>query len=398
MAFQFTFGADKAILKRIRKDSVTRLRLKYKPYYHAFERQEGSRVWLDGQELVMLASNDYLGLGDHPKVVEAAQAAIRKWGTSTTGARVANGSRAYHHELEEAVAAFIGAEACHVHAAGYLSCVSAIQPFCQRGDLILIDKNAHSSLMSGAKLAGVRIERFAHNNPDDLRDILNYEDADHPKMLVFEGVYSMEGHIAPVGQLLNIAREYGCFTVMDDAHGFGVLGPGGRGTASHTETVGDIDVTCGSFSKALSSTGGFVCGSTDVIEYLRTHSKQTIFSAALPPSQAAAALAALRVLQDEPEHLQRLWANTRRFRRILIDLGLDTWESETPAIPIVLGNKERVYHFWRALLKKGVFSVMSIAPGVPPGKDLIRTSISARHSEEDLAIIAEAMAFAARQA
>ena len=186
------------------------------------------------------------------------------------------------------------------------------------------------------------------------------------------------------------------FSVMDDAHGFGVMGPGGRGTAAHFGLQSEVDVISGSFSKALSSTGGYVASSREMIDYLRTHSKQTIFSAAISPSQAACALASLRILKEEPEHLERLWHNTRRYKQMVESLGLDCWGSETPAMPIVLGSKERVYSFWKDLLAKGVFTVISVAPGVPPGKDLVRTAISARHTDDDLDKVGEALAYAAR--
>ncbi len=385
------------ILRRCQDDTVTKLRLKYQPYYFTFDRQEGTRVFKDGKPYIMLSSNDYLGLGFHPKVIEAGKKALSDWGSSTTGARLANGSRRYHTELEEELADFLGKEACHVSAAGYLSCMSAVATFTTRGDLILVDKNVHSSLWSGIHMSGAHAERFIHNNPDDLRDVLQHEDPDKAKLLVFEGVYSMEGHIARLPEIMEVAREFNTFSVMDDAHGFGVMGPGGRGTAAHFGAVDQIDVISGSFSKALSSTGGFVAASQSVIDYLRTHSKQTIFSAAISPSQAACALASLRILKEEPEHLERLWRNTHRYMKILNDLGLDTWGTKTPAVPIVLGTKEKVYAFWKDLLSKGVFTVMSIAPGVPPGKDLIRTAISARHTEEEIDRIGEAIAYAARK-
>jgi len=216
-------------------------------------------------------------------------------------------------------------------------------------------------------------------------------------MLVLEGVYSMEGHIAKLPDLMAIAEQYNCFTVLDDAHGFGVLGKQGRGTADHFGLNDKVDIICGSLSKSLASTGGFIAASREVIEYLRTNSKQTIFSAALSPSQAACALASLEIMQSEPEHLERLWKNTKRYREILHSLGLDTWESETPAVPIVLGTKERVYPFWQHLLEKGVFTVMSIAPAVPAGKDLIRTAVSALHTDEQLDKIADAMAYAVKK-
>lgn len=397
MALSLFTKNKKAILTRCRDDYPTKMRHKYDPYYLAMEAQMGTSIRLKGRDMIMLSSNDYLGLAFHPKVTEASKAAIAKWGTSTNGARSSNGSRAYHVELEEKLAAFLGREACHVHAAGYLSCLTSIATFAQKGDVILADKNIHACLWDGIRLSTATYERFSHNNPDDLRDILAAVNSDAPKLLAVEGVYSMEGHIARLPELTDIAEEHGCFVVLDDAHGFGVLGRQGRGTVDHFGLNEKVDVVCGSLSKSLASTGGFVSGSREVVEYLRTHSKQTVFSAAISPSQAASAQASLEVMQTEPEHLERLWANTKKYRTILKDLGLDIWGSETPAIPIVLGSKERVYTFWRALLEKGVFTVMSIAPAVPVGKDLVRTAISAMHTDEQIERIAEAMAYAVKK-
>jgi 8-amino-7-oxononanoate synthase len=397
MAFPLFSKNKKAILERCHDDYATKMRLKYAPYYHAMEAQHGTNIRLDGRDMIMLSSNDYLGLSFHPKVIEAGRAAMLKWGSSTTGARTSNGSRAYHLELEEKIATFLGREACHVHAAGYLSCLSSVASFAQKGDVVLADKNIHSCLWDGIRLSNAHVERFSHNNPIDLREVAALIEPKAPKMLVLEGVYSMEGHIAKLPDLIAIAEQYHCFTVLDDAHGFGVLGKQGRGTVDHFGLNDKVDIICGSLSKSLASTGGFIAASREVIEYLRTNSKQTIFSAALSPSQAACALASLELMQSEPEHLERLWKNTKRYREMLHSLGLDTWDSETPAVPIVLGTKERVYPFWQALLEKGVFTVMSIAPAVPAGKDLIRTAISALHTDEQLDKIADAMAYAVKK-
>lgn len=396
MAFSLFTKHSKPLLERCRNDYATKMRLKYAPYYHAMEEQAGTRIRLRGREMIMLSSNDYLGFSFHPKVIEAAQAAIRQWGTSTTGARPSNGSRTYHLRLEEALAEFLGREACHVHSAGYLSVMASVAGFAQKGDLVLADKNLHSCLWDGIRLSHAAVERFSHNNPDDLRQLLETAGSDVVKMLVIEGVYSMEGHIARLPELTQIGQQFGCFTVLDDAHGFGVLGRQGRGTADHFGLTDKIDLVCGSLSKSLASTGGFVAGSRETIEYLRTHSKQTIFSAAIAPSQAAAALAALQLMQSEPEHLERLWRNTRRYVGILKSLGLDTWETQTPAVPIVLGSRENAYRFWSALLDRDIFTVMSIAPAVPPGKDLIRTAVSAMHTDEEIDRIGEAMTHAVK--
>ncbi|MBI4626066.1 MAG: aminotransferase class I/II-fold pyridoxal phosphate-dependent enzyme [Verrucomicrobia bacterium] len=397
MALSFFTKNKKTLQARCRDDYATKMRLKYAPFYLAMDGQKGTTVKLNGREMIMLSSNDYLGLSFHPKAIEAGRAAMLKWGTSTTGARTSNGSRTFHLELEEKLAAFLGREACHISVAGYLACMSSVASFAQKGDVILADKNIHSCLWDGIRLSNATVERFSHNSPDDLRDVLAAVSPDSPKMMVVEGVYSMEGHIARLPELSEIAEEHGCFTVLDDAHGFGVLGRQGRGTVDHFGLNDKVDVICGSLSKSLASTGGFVAASTDVIEYLRSHSKQTIFSAAISPSQAACAQASLELMQTEPQHLEQLWANTHKYRAILKSLGLDTWESETPAVPIVLGSKERVYPFWKALLDKGVFTVMSIAPAVPAGKDLIRTAISAMHTDEQLEKIADAMAYAVKK-
>ena len=398
MALSFFSKTPPSIRSRCRDDSATKLRLRYAPYYHAPEWQDGTRIRLGGRDMIMLASNDYLGLSFHPKTIEAARAALLQWGTSTTGARISNGSRSYHVALEEKLAAFLGKEACQVHSAGYLSCLSALAAFAQKGDIIVADKNIHSCMWDGARLSTATLERFAHNNPEDLRAVAAALQPDAPKMLAVEGVYSMEGHIARLPELLATAAEHKMFTVLDDAHGFGVLGRQGRGTADHFGVADQIDIICGSMSKSLGSVGGFVAGDRELIEYLRTHGKHTIFSAALPPAQAAAASAALDIIQNEPEYLARLQENTRRYRQILVDLGFDTWGSATPAIPVVIGDKQKAYAFWQALMEKGVFTVMSIAPAVPPGKDLIRTAISAGHTDAQLEQIADAFAYAKKKA
>jgi 7-keto-8-aminopelargonate synthetase-like enzyme len=397
MGLTFFSKNKNAVLKRCKEDYATIMRKRYAPYYHAMDAQLGTQVQLDGKAMIMLSSNDYLGLSFHPKVIEASCAATKQWGTSTNGARPSNGSRRFHIQLEEKLAAFLGTEACHVHSAGYLSCMAAVAPFAQKGDIIFADKNIHSCLIEGAKASQATIERFSHNRPEDFKEIIAHAASDTPKFLIAEGVYSMEGHMGCLRELIAISEKYDCFNIIDDAHGFGVFGKEGRGTVNHLGLTDKVDIICGSMSKSLASTGGYVAGSSDVIEYMRTHSKQTIFSAALSPGQSAAAETALELMQTEPEHLAKLWANTTQYKAILKNLGLDTWESESPAVPIVLGSREKCYLFWKALLEKGVFTVMSIAPAVPAGKDLIRTAISAQHTSKQIEQIGDAMAYALKR-
>ena len=389
-------GFESSLKKRIKTDDVTRMRLKYDLWYQSFERQEGNKVWLNGRKLLMLSSNDYLGLAYDPRVREAAREGLREWGTSSTGSRISNGSRRYHRELEEKLADFLGKEACHIHSAGYLSCLASASAFVGKGDVILVDRNVHSSLWDGIRLSLANVERFFHNDPADLREVLSYVDPHRKKMLVVEGVYSMEGHLSPLPEWVEIARQNDCFILLDDAHGFGVMGEQGRGTAHHFGVQDQIDIICGSFSKSLASTGGFVAADRSVIEYMRTYSKQTIFSAALSPSQTAAAAKALEIQRREPEHLRRLWENTHRYLNFLESLKLDYWHSQTPAVPILVGSKEKAYFFQKRLLDKGVYANLVIPPAVPPGKDLIRTAISASFTERDMERIEEAIAHAAK--
>ncbi|HCR30978.1 MAG TPA: 8-amino-7-oxononanoate synthase [Opitutae bacterium] len=385
------------IQQRCLTDDFTRLRNRYEIWYNVAEKQRGTRVTVEGKELVMLASNEYLGLYDHPKVVEAGNKALKEWGTGTMGARSANGGRRFHIELEEKLADFLGKEACHVSSAGYLSCMSSITGFAQRGDVVLVDKNMHSSVWDGIRLSMAEVERFSHNRPEHLKTLIHELDPKAAKIIAIEGIYSMEGHICDLPKFVEIAEENDGFLIMDDAHGLGVLGNQGRGTADHFDLVDRVDIITGSLSKSLGSTGGFVAGDRAAIDYLRTHSKQVIFSAALSPCQAAAAQAALQVMQEEPEWLERLWSNTHRYKAFLKDLGLDTWESETPAIPIIIGDREKAYYFWKRLKEKGVFAIFATAPGVPPGKDLVRTAISARHDDADFDIIEDAIRYAAEK-
>lgn len=394
------FSHGKPVLERARGDAATKLRLRFSPYYHVIESQgAGMEVTgPGGQPLVMMCSNEYLGLSHHPAVQRAAKEAIDRWGTSPCGSRLANGSRAYHRELEDELAAFLGMEACHVSVAGYLSQLSALSSFAQRKDVIIADKSIHASLWDGARLSAAEIERFTHEDMGSLKALLESLDPLQGKIVVVDGVYSMEGHIANLPEICALCDEHAAALVVDDCHGFGVLGREGRGAADHHQVTDRVDLITGSFSKSLASTGGFIAGEKSVIEYLRSSSQQIIFSAAIAPSNVAAALAALRILQREPEHHERLWENTRHCLAMLKALGLDTWDTPTPAIPIVIGDKEKCYYFWRSLMEQGFFTVMSISPGVPAGKDMIRTAMSSLHTKEQIDRFGDALKVAMKKA
>lgn len=388
----------KPILERIEDDLPTKLRLKYSPYYRSVQEVQGAKIKVDGREMVMMSSNEYLGLSQHPKVVEAAQKAASLWGASSCGSRLANGSRGYHEQLEEELAAFLGKEACHVIVAGYLACQGSLACLVRRGDALIVDNSIHSSLWDGAQLSKADIERFAHGDMNSLRTLLGSLDAKQAKLIAVDGVYSMEGHLAPMTELAELAEQHGAFLLVDDAHGFGVFGRQGRGVSDHYGVTDKVDLIVGSFSKALASTGGFMAGSRATVEFLRSNCKQIIFSAGLTPPAAESARAALRVLQEEPERQERVLANAAHLRSRLDALGLDYWDSPTPAIPIVIGNKEKCYFVWQSLWDQGFFTVMSIAPGVPAGKDLIRVAVSALHTTEELDRFAEALRVACKKA
>ena len=384
MTLPFHKTGSKPLLERYASDFGTKLRQKYRPYYHSADVQDGAYVVVDGRRMLMMSSNEYLGLSAHPKVREASIAAIRQWGTSPCGSRLANGSRAYHQELENDLAAFLGTESCHVFSAGYLACMGALSTLVHRGDVVLVDKSIHSSLWDGALLSSATIERFNHDDIDELEKRLASFPAPQAKAIAVDGVYSMEGHIASLPKMVTLADKHAALLIVDDAHGFGVLGRDGRGTVDHHSVTKGVDVITGSFSKALGSTGGFIAGSNPIIEYLRSNCRQIIFSAALPASQAAASRAALQVMQTEPEHRQRLMENRAHYRAGLAALGIDFWDSPTPGLPIVLGDKEKCYRVWMSLWEQGYFTVLAIAPGVPAGRDLLRTAVTALHTKAQL--------------
>jgi 8-amino-7-oxononanoate synthase len=386
----FSTGS-KPLLGRFASDLSTKLRLKYRPYYHEVQGQDGPYVIIEGKRMLMMSSNEYLGLSSHPKVKQAASQAIQTWGTSPCGSRLANGSRSYHQELEAYLADFLRMEACHVTCAGYLACMAPVSTLVRRNDALLVDKSIHAALWDGALLSGATLERFNHESMVELDALLSTLPREQSKAIAVDGVYSIEGHVASLPQIVATAEKHRAIVIVDDSHGIGVLGDEGRGSIDHHKMNGRVEVLTGSFSKSMASTGGFIAGSREMIEYLRSNCRQLIFSAALPPSQTAAALEALRLMREEPEHRQRLLDNATYYRACLEELGVDYWNSPTPGHPIVLGDKEKCYRVWSMLWEQGFFTVMAIAPGVPAGKDLIRTSVTALHTREQLDLFLAAL-------
>jgi 8-amino-7-oxononanoate synthase len=355
----------------------------YYPYFLPISKAEDTVVVIEGQERVMMGSNNYLSLTHHPKVLEAARRALEVFGSGCTGSRFLNGTLALHEELEGRLADLFGKEAALVFSTGYQANLGLIQGLIGRGDVVLVDKLDHASILDGAKLSYGETTRFNHGDLAHLEHKLQ-KHSDRPMMIIVDGVYSMEGDIADVPGLVELAQRYGAVLAIDDAHSVGVLGPKGDGTAAHFGMVDEADIVVGTFSKSLASIGGFVGASESVIHYLRHHSRPLIFTASLPPSNTAGVLAALEVMLDEPERRESLWANTRRFQEGCRSLGFNIGTTETPIVPVLIGSLHNTFSFWRALFDAGVFTNPVVPPAVPPDQCRLRTSLMATHTNEQI--------------
>jgi 8-amino-7-oxononanoate synthase len=366
-------------------------------YYRAIESAQDPTVRVAGRTLIMLGSNNYLGLTSHPKVKEAGIDALRRFGTGCAGSRLLNGTLRLHEVLEDKLARFIGKPSVVTFSTGFQVNLGTISCLLDRGDIAYLDKQDHACIIDGARLSFAKIRKFAHNDPDDLRRLLAADPGDRGRLVAVDGVFSMEGDIAPLPQIVDVARHFHAGVLVDDAHGIGVLGRGGRGTAEHFDLEDDVDLIVGTFSKSLASTGGFVAGDTDVIDHIRHTARSLIFSAALPPASAAAAAAALDILQAEPERREQLWRNARFLREGLSSLGFRTGDSQTPVVPIVVGDDLRVFAMARRLEEEGVFLNPVVSPATPRGRALLRTSCMATHTEAHLSRALEACARVGRE-
>jgi 8-amino-7-oxononanoate synthase len=349
------------------------------PYFKPITEAEDTVVVIEGQEKVMMGSNNYLGLTQHPSVLEAARNALERLGSGCTGSRFLNGTLDLHEQLEAQLAQFFGKEAALVFSTGYSANLGLISGLVGRGDLVLIDKLDHASIVDGAKMSFGETHRFAHGNLEQLERLLRKYEG-RGILVVVDGVYSMEGDIADVPGLVKLTQRHGAALAVDDAHAVGVLGPRGDGTAAHYGVADETDIIVGTFSKSLASIGGFVAGSETVIHYLKHHSRPLIFSAALPPSNTAGVLAALALLQAEPERRERLWENTRRFQDGCRSLGFDIGPTKTPIVPVLIGTLEDTFQFWRKLFDAGVFTNPVVPPAVPPESCRLRASLMATHT------------------
>ena len=363
------------------------------PYFRAIEVSEGSRAVMNGREVIMAGSNNYLGLTNDPRVREAAKAAIDKYGTGCTGSRFLNGTLDLHLELEARLAGFLRKEACVLFSTGYMTNQGLLQAVAQRGDVIFSDKDNHACILAGQQVSAAETVRYRHNDLDHLRTFLERTTEEKPeagKIIATDGVFSMSGTLADVPGLVALAEEFDAALFLDDAHAVGVVGDGGRGSASVFGLEDHVDLVTGTFSKSFASLGGFAVGPQAVVEYVRHTASTHIFSASMPPANVATVLACLDILEAEPERLDRLAEISETMRSGFRALGFNVWKSETPIIPVVVGEMYRCFAFWKDLLEAGVFANAVIPPAVPPGQSLMRTSYMATHTDDELDRVLEA--------
>jgi 8-amino-7-oxononanoate synthase len=354
------------------------------PYFKPISESEDTVVVIEGKKRIMLGSNNYLGLTHHPKVLEAAQRALVKYGAGCTGSRFLNGTLDLHLQLEEALAKFLKKEAAIVFSTGYGANLGLVSGLVGRGETVFLDKLDHACIVDGARLSYGETQRFNHGDYKGLARLLDRQENGSGSMIIVDGVYSMEGTIADIPELVRLKQKYGAVLAVDDAHSLGVIGPHGDGTGPHYNQQDDVDIVAGTFSKSLASVGGFVASTHNTIDYLKHHSRPFIFTASLPPANTAGVLAALEVLQKEPERREHLWSITRRLQDGLRGMGYDIGETKTPIVPVLIGAMDKTFIFWRKLYDAGVFTNPVVAPAVPPSQCRLRTSLIATHTHEQI--------------
>ncbi len=362
----------------------------YYPYFVPIEGSSDTEICIGGERKIMVGSNNYLGLTHHPRILEAAQEATRRYGSGCTGSRFLNGNLDLHEMLEEQLARFMGTEAALVFSTGYQTNLGVVGTLVGRNDKVYLDKLDHASIVDASKLSYGEVARFRHGDFDDLRRQFEADRqarGNRGKMVVVDGVFSMEGDIVHLPTLAEVCEEFSAVLVVDDAHALGVLGPTGAGTAEHFGMTDRVDLTIGTFSKSFASIGGFVAGPEPVIHYLRHHARSLMFSASMPPASVATVLAALEVMQSEPERRERLWEITHRMMDGFRSLGFEIGPTETPIVPIMVGPAEKTFVFWKELFDSGIFTNPVMPPAVPDNSCRLRTSYIATHTDDQLGYV-----------
>jgi 8-amino-7-oxononanoate synthase len=354
------------------------------PYFRPIEENHDTEVIINGRKLLMFGSNSYMGLTNHPKVKEAAKKAIDKYGSSCSGSRFLNGTSQLHIELEERLADYLGKESALIFTTGFQTNLGTVAAITGRNGVILLDELDHASIIEGSRLSFSKVLKFAHNDMRDLEENLRSVQAEKIKMIVVDGIFSMEGDICNLPEITRLANKYEALVMVDDAHALGVIGENGKGTASHFNLTDQVDIIMGTFSKSLASVGGFIASTAEMVNYLKHHSRPLIFSASIPPSAVAAALAALEIIKTEPERQELLWANTEYMAKALLELGFDINTSETPIIPVYIRDNYLTFQFTQRLFEEGIFVNPVVSPAVKSDSSLLRLSIMATHTRSQL--------------
>ena len=361
------------------------------PYFKPFEKAEGKIAYLEGKEIKMFGSNNYTGLASSEEVLNAIKEAVDKIGPSATGSRFLNGNLRIHHELEEELAEFVGKERALVFATGYQTNVGTISCLLSKNDVAILDELDHASIIDGVRLSRADKVVFKHNDMKDLENKLKEIQSNKGKVIIVDGLFSMEGDIADIPGIVEIARKYHARVLVDEAHSIGVFGPNGEGVVAEFGLTDEVDLITGTFSKSLSSQGGFTAGDKDVIEYVKHNGRAMIFSASLTPANTAAALAALKILKREPWRAKKVRENGDYVREKFQEVGIDVGLSVSPIIPIIIGAPEKTIFFWQELLKRGIYVNPVFPPAVPPDRSMLRVSVMATHTKEDLDYLVEAV-------
>jgi 8-amino-7-oxononanoate synthase len=367
------------------------------PYFIPISGSDGTEVNIGGRKRIMIGSNNYLGLTHDPRVLEAAEKAARDYGSGCTGSRFLNGTLDLHLKLEHDLAEFIGQEAALVFSTGFQTNLGTIASLVGREDAVIIDKLDHASIVDGCAMSPGKMLRFRHNDMEDLERQLNRVEPERGRLIAVDGVFSMEGDIAPLPEIVRIAKKYNARVLCDDAHSLGVLGPRGDGTPAHFGLGRQVDLVMGTFSKSFASIGGVIAGDARVIDYIQHLARPMIFSAALPPYAVATVHTCLDIMKSEPERRERLWQITHKMLDGFKSLGFDTCTSETPIIPIITGDLERTFIFWKSLFEAGIFANAVVPPAVPENQCRIRTSYMATHTDDQLDFVLETFARIGKQ-
>lgn len=362
------------------------------PYFQRIEESRDTEVMIDGHRKIMIGSNNYMGLTHDPRIIEAAKAALDKYGSGNTGSRFLNGNLDIIDQLEEDLADWLGKPRALVFSTGYQTNLGTISALLGRNDTVFVDKLDHACIQDGARLGWGEIKRFRHADLDHLEKLLAKADPERGKLIVVDGVFSMEGDLVKLPRIVELRQKYGAAVLIDDAHSLGIFGDTGAGTAEHFGLTDQVDLITGTFSKSLASIGGFVAGEADVIDFLRHSARALMFSASMPPASVATVIEAVRIIRTEPERRERLWANTNRMMRELRTLGFDIGPTQSPVVPILVGDLYKTFRFWRALFDAGVFTNPVVPPAVPEGHGRIRTSYMSTHTDEQLDFVLDVMA------